>query len=236
MKTQKQQKEVHAYRLETSVCYNPFFLTKDGLREGEVSAIKFFKVENGVGKVIASCKWFTIKRDTSDKKERISSNNSFHTLELPYSNIPYRRKESFDKDLAFYMKTPDKYTNSSLLVLYLNISELPDFKIENSDPELLYSGSEVRTHDIVTFGVKCTSRRTDWDGAENCVRTACFTCNHHHIKTDFGLMCEEIADIFGHNMHAYDVAALIEKGVMDKVIEIYNNYYKNASKELSQKV
>lgn len=235
MKTQKQQEEVHAYKLETSAAYNPFFLMKDGLREGEVSTVKFFKVENGVGEVVASCRWFTIKRGKSNKMVYISSNNDFNTLDLPYTNIPYRRKESFDKDLAFYMKTPDKYGNGSLLELYLNISELPEFKIESSEPESMYNGSEVHTYDIVTFSVKCTSRRTEWDGAEDCVRTACFTCNHQHTKTDFGLMCEEIAAVFGHDMRAYEIAALIEKGNMDKVIEIYNNYYKNVSKELSQK-
>lgn len=234
MKTQKQE-EKHVYTMETSAAYNPFFLLRDGLREGEVSVIKFFKVENGVGEVVASCRWFSIMRSTSKKLVYINSNNDFKSLLLPYTNIPYRRKESFDKDLAFYLKVQDKYGNGSLLELYFNISALPDFKIEKSEPESMYSGSEVHTYDIVTFKVKGESRRTEWDGAEDCDRTAAFTCNHLYEKTEFGLMCEEIAKTFGHDLRGYEIANLIANGAMDNVIKIYNDYYNKVSKELSEK-
>lgn len=229
MKTQKQQKEVHVYKLETSAVYNPFFLMKDGLCEGEVSTVKFFKEENGVVDIVASCRWFTIKRGKCVKPSHIGSNNDFLALDLPYSDIPYRKKESFGKDSAFYMKTPNKYGNGSLLELYLDISELSGFRIEKSEQEILYNGCEIYDCDIVTFDVKCVSRRVEWDGAKECVRTACFTSNPRHRRTDFGVMCEKIAAVIGNGISAYTVAGLIEKGAMEQAIGIYNEYRKTVS-------
>jgi hypothetical protein len=233
MKTQNEEK--HVYKLETSAAYNPFFLLRDGLREGEVSSVKFFKVENGVAEIVATCRWFSIMHGRSKKMVYVNTNNDFKSLLLPYTNIPYRKKESFDKDLAFYLKVSDKYSKGSLLELYFNISALRDFKIEKSEPESLYNGSEVHTYDIVTFTVKGESRRTEWDGTEDCDRTACFTCNHKHEKTEFGQMCENFAKTLGHDLRGYEIASLIANGTLDNAIKIYNDYYVKVAEELSEK-
>lgn len=54
--------------LRTQDCYNPFFLYKDDKQIGVINTVNFFKIENGEGMVIASCKWFSIKRFKSSGK------------------------------------------------------------------------------------------------------------------------------------------------------------------------
>ena len=221
------------YSLETSAMYNPFFLLRNLLRVGEVKTVNFFKVTENGGEIVASCRWFSILRQKNGKRlVNISTNNDFKLVHLPYTEIPYRKKESFGKDKAFYMKVNDKYSGT-LLVLYLDIDSLKDFTIETSKPELMYNGAVSHTYKVATFAVQGASRRTEWDGTDDCDRTAVFTFGHEEVKTEFGQMCEEIADKMGKETRYYDVSNLIASGAMDEIIKIYNNYYSKVSKEIS---
>ena len=219
-------KEVHSYTLTTEACYNPFFLECDGLRMGEVSEVKFFKEENGEGEIVASSKWFTVLHGESKKLASINSNNDFRMVKLPYTDIPCRRKVAFDKDNAFYVKERDTFGESKI-VLYLNISELEDFVIEKSEHEVMYNGTEIRTYDIITFKIECTTRTPRWDGEGEQVRTACLTCNYNYAKTDFGKMCDDFNALSrktSAEIRSYQFSELITQGLFDQMIEQYNAY------------
>ena len=219
-------KEVHSYTLTTEACYNPFFLECDGLRMGEISEVAFFKEENGEGEVVATSKWFTVLHGGNKKFASISSNNDFKTVKLPYTDIPLRRKVSFDKDKAFYVKATDTFGERKIK-LYLNVSELQEFAIEKSEHETLYNGTEIRTYDIVTFKVDCTTRTPRWDGEGEQSRVACLTCNYNYAKTDFGNLCDKFCEMSHHTsaeIRAYQFSELITKGFFDEMITLYNAY------------
>lgn len=219
-------KEVHSYTLTTEACYNPFFLECDGLRMGEISEIAFFKEENGEGEVVATSKWFTVLHGGNKKFAGISSNNDFKMVKLPYTDIPFRRKVSFDKDKAFYVKATDTFGERKIK-LYLNVSELQEFAIEKSEHEALYNGTEVRTYDIVTFNADCTTRTPRWDGEGEQSRVACLTCNYNYAKTDFGKLCDKFNEMSrktSSEIRAYQFSELITNGSFDEMIALYNEY------------
>ena len=209
--------------LRTQDCYNPFFLYKDDKQIGVINTVNFFKIENGEGMVIASCKWFSIKRfKSSGKAMYICSNNDFKLVRLPYSDVKRQNKLQFGKADAFYMKSYNGEFD-----LFLNIGNLENFGVTSSEPQEMYDGSEVNVYDIVTFDVQGVSRRTSLDGHEDSTFTACFTCNHKNSLTEFGMLCDEIASKLStgiSEMHRYDITKLIVSGEMDKIVELYAAY------------
>lgn len=212
----------HECTLRTQDCYNPFFLYKDDKQIGVIDAINFFKIENGEGMVIATCKWFSIKRFKSNKAMYICSNNDFELVHLPYSDVKRQNKLQFGKADAFYMKSYNGEFN-----LFLNVDNLKDFNVTSAEPQEIYNGSEVNVHDIVTFDVQGVSRRVSLDGHEDSTFTACFTCNYKNSLTDFGMLCDKIASKLStgiSEMRRYDIAKLIVSGEMDKIVELYTAY------------
>lgn len=222
MKNSKK-KESHVYSLRTEPAYNPFFLYCDGYKVGEVENINFFKVENGEGMVVAHCRWFATL--PSKKLASISSNSNIYDMRLPYGDIPYRRSLNFGKDLAFYMKTKDNVLKETKLELYINISELTDFSIETAEPETLYYGTEIRVFDIVSFKAVALEKQHIGDYEW---KPMYFTSNYRHTKTEFGQLCDSIAEMTASSMvskmSTFEVADLIASGTLDKVIEAYNEY------------
>lgn len=223
------------YTLTTESCYNPFFLECNGLREGEVSKINFFKVENGEAEIVASARWFTFLPKGNKKYAGVSSNNDFKCIELPYTDIPYRRKDSFDKDKAFYLKEKDPYCGTKIN-LYLNVSELKDFEITPKEPETQYRGTEIHTCDIVTFKV-ISALKGNWIEAEDGSEvTAGFTCNHNYTVTDFGQLCVDMSNILTQcfpSASTLDVASFIQNGYIDKLIAKYAEW--KETEKLSEK-
>jgi hypothetical protein len=210
------------YRLVTEPCYNPFLFEQDGICGYEVSKIHFFKVENGNGEVIASARWFGHLPNGNTKYVDFCSNNDFKTVDLPYDEIPLRRKLSFDKDKAFYLK--EKGENK--IELYLNISELKDFNITAKTPDILYHGTECRTCDVVTFKVtgEVKYRQNEEKQSEAVVG---FTCNHKTEPTEFGKKCKEFSEILSEGIRKVDIsqiAELIQDGSIDKFIAAYNEW------------
>lgn len=210
------------YRLVTEPCYNPFLFEQDGICSYEVSKIHFFKVENGNGEIVASARWFSHLLSGNLKYADFCSNNDFKAVNLPYDEIPLRRKLSFDKDKAFYLK--EKGENK--IELYLNISELKDFNITAKTPDIRYYGTECHTCDIVTFKVtgEVKYRQNEEEQPEAVV---VFTCNHKTEMTEFGKACEEFSEILTEGVNkvsVYQIAELIQSGNIDKFIAAYNKW------------
>ena len=211
------------YALTTESCYNPFFLECNGLREGEVNKINFFKVENGEAEIVASTRWFNCMPDGNKKYAGISSNNDFKSVELPYTDIPYRRKESFEKDKAFYLKEKDPYCGVKIN-LYLNVSELKDFEITPKEPETRYRGTELHTCDIVCFKAVGTVKSRWIETEDESEVTVGFTCNHNYAVTDFGRFCADMTGILTQcfsSVSRFDVADFIQDGHIDELIAKY---------------
>ena len=210
------------YRLVTEPCYNPFLFEQDGICSYEVSKIHFFKVENGNGEIVASARWFSHLLGGNLKYADFCSNNDFKAVNLPYDEIPLRRKPSFDKDKAFYLK--EKGENK--IELYLNISELKDFSITAKTPDIRYYGTECHTCDVVTFKVtgEVKYRQNEEKQPEAVV---VFTCNHKTEMTEFGKACEEFSEILTEGVNkvsVYQIAELIQDGSIDKFIAAYNEW------------
>lgn len=222
MKNSKK-KESHVYSLRTEPAYNPFFLYCDGHKVGEVENINFFKVENGEGMVVTHCRWFATL--PSKKLASISSNSNIYDVCLPYGDIPCRRSLCFGKDLAFYMKEKDNVLRETRLELYLNVSELKDFTIEKAEPQTLYNGTEIRVYDIVGFQAVALEKQYVGDYAW---KQMYFATNYKMTKTEFGQLCDSIAEMTGRNMvskmSTFEVSDLIVSGTLDKVIDVYNVY------------
>lgn len=222
--------ENNKYRLVTESCYNPFIFECNRMYEGEVNAIHFFKTDDdGNGEIIATAKWFGHLPNGNMKYADISTNNDFKHVDLPYDNIPYRRKVSFDKDKAFYLKV--KSDGVTKIELYLNVSELEDFKIKHKDPVTLYHGTERRFCDIVTFKVSGDVKYRRNEKEVEARPIAFFTCNHTREKTEFGKVCQTLSEIISHGSSGVNpvrIAELICNGSIDKFITVYNEW-KNAT-------
>lgn len=204
MKNNKTQTENNEYRLMTEACYNPFFLSENGIKIKEIKAINFFKD----GAVIASCKWLCHR---FAERASIDGNNDFDYIKLPFTNIPHRKKLNF-KDDAFYICVTDAYTKN-LAELYLNVDCLEDFRLFEKEPKEMYNGTEIWKSYCLEFKTDAKLRHPYvTQPKEETKLTVARTYNVKCSYTEKGARYHEIEEALqknGFKISIYDIETLL---------------------------
>lgn len=217
MKTDKS----HSYKLVTEFCYNPFYLECDSFRVGELNSIKFFDNED----VKYSTRWFASaikgKFGLDIEKYPIGTNCDFSSIDLPFTNIPLRRKVNLSKDDAFIVSASSgsykKYD------LYIKIDKIPGFVVKQV--KLSINDIETREETRVCFPVEGVIRH--YNGIEG-ERFAIFSCNYVFKPTEQGDFCKKVAELinkdFFHKCSDLEVSYLIKSGNLFKLRDMITEY------------
>lgn len=221
-------KEMHKYRLVTEHCFNPFFLECDGLRIAEINSIKLYDKDG----IKYSARWFdavipSLYNKFDITKYPIGSNNGFRYIILPYTNIPVRRKEVFDKKEAYIMIAKKTFFSSKTYDLYLNIDSLTGFHAQDVVFDMNLAESRIETRVIFKLRGMLSSTFAEQKEDE---QTVIFNCDFRYEDTDMGVYCRKISKILDSGLIAstsqIEISNLIKNKNIYRLKELLDEFVK----------